>query len=207
MKFGSRTISTIAAIVALTAAGLSFWAGEQISLAGKEGSNARAATFQSYRAAHALKSLAAGYELTMNEFYSTVLEFPAYQKKSSAQKSAIDGELVVLATLQQDGAATAAEFTRLYKDMNGFRQILESAMTSAEKDWDRAREALFKMNVLSSQAIYQADLLSQSASERAAALDTSWQLHQSQALLFSRLAAALAVIAGAIAMVGAFRKE
>lgn len=51
MKFGIRTLS---------------------AMAGKEGGDAREATFQSYRIAQSLKSLAAGYELTMNEFYSTV---------------------------------------------------------------------------------------------------------------------------------------
>lgn len=205
MKFGTRSVTAVAAIIAIAAAGLSFWAGEQISLAGQEGSNARVATFKSYRAAHALKSLAASYELTMNEYYSTVLEFPAYQKKASAQKSAIDGEVAILATLQEGGAATAAEFTRLYKEIDSFRQNLERAMTSAEKDWDGAREALFKINVLSTQAIYQADLLSQSASERATALDMSWQSYQSQALRFLRIAAALALLAGILGLVSILR--
>lgn len=205
MKFSFRTLSTLAALIALIAAGLSYWAGEQISMAAKDGSETRDATFKSYRIAQSLKSLAAGYELTMNEFYSTVLEFPAYQKKSSDQKKSIDLELAALSTHQEGEAATAAELTRLYKEMDSFRLSLEGAMTSADKDWDRAREALFKLNVLSVQAIYQADLLGQSASERAAALDMRGQANQSQAILLLRIAAILALVAGVVMLVGAIR--
>lgn len=205
MKIGIRTVSAMAAIIALIATGSAYWAGEQISMAGKEGGDAREATFKSYRIAQSLKSLAAGYELTMNEFYSTVLEFPAYQKKSTEQKAAIERELAALAALQEGGAATAMELTRLYKEMDSFRLSLEGAMNSAEKDWDRAREALFKMNVLSTQAIHQADLLGQSANERATGLDKSWQTYQSQALLLLRIAAILALVSGIMALVGAIR--
>ncbi|MEK6662589.1 MAG: hypothetical protein AABY73_01860, partial [Pseudomonadota bacterium] len=205
MKFGIRTVSAMAAVIALIAAGLSYWAGEQVGMAGKAGNDAREATFKSYRIAQSLKSLAAGYELTMNEFYSTVLEFPAYQKKSAAQKTAIETELAALATLQEGGVATAAELTRLYKEMDSFRLGLEGAMTSADKDWDRAREALFKINVLSTQAIYQADLLGQSANERATALDMSGQAYQAQALLLLRIAALLALVTGIVMLVNAIR--
>lgn len=205
MKFSIRTVSAMAAIIALIAAGFSYWAGEQVSMAGKEAGDAREATFKSYRVAQSVKSLAAGYELTMNEFYSTVLEFPAYQKKSAEQKTAIERELAALATLQEGGATTATELTRIYKEMDSFRLGLENAMTSEEKDWDRAREALFKINVLSTQAIHQADLLGQSTNERAAALDMSGQASQSQALLLLRFATALALLAGVILLFGTLR--
>jgi len=205
MKFSFRTVSAIAAIIALIAAGFSYWAGEQVSMAGKEAGDAREATFKSYRVAQSVKSLAAGYELTMNEFYSTVLEFPAYQKKSTEQRAAIERELAALATLQEGGATTATELTRIYKEMDSFRLGLENAMTSEEKDWDRAREALFKINVLSTQAIHQADLLGQSTNERAAALDMSGQASQSQALLLLRIATALALLAGVMLLFGSLR--
>jgi len=141
----------------------------------------------------------------MNEFYSTVLEFPAYQKKSTEQRAAIERELAALATLQEGGATTATELTRIYKEMDSFRLGLENAMTSEEKDWDRAREALFKINVLSTQAIHQADLLGQSTNERAAALDMSGQASQSQALLLLRIATALALLAGVMLLFGSLR--
>ena len=207
MKFSIRTISTMAALITLSAAGLSYWAGEQINLAGKEGGDAREATFKSYRAAQSLKAQTAGYELTMNEFYSTVLEFPAYQKKSSEQRTTIDRELAALATLQEGGVAAATELTRLYKEMDSFRLGLETAMTGAEKDWDRAREALFKLNVLSTQAIRQADLLGQGANERATALDMRWLAYQQQSLLLLRIVMALTALAGIMLLIGAWRSN
>ena len=207
MQLSIRTLSVLAALITLSAAGLSYWAGEQINLAGKENVEAREATFKSYRAAQSLKALAAGYELTMNEFYSTVLEFPAYQKKSSEQRTTIERELATLATLQDGGVATATELTRLYKEMDSFRLGLETAMTTAEKDWDRAREALFKLNVLSTQAIRQADLLGQGANERATALDMRWQAHQQQSLTLLRVVMALTALAGIMLLIGAWRSN
>ena len=207
MQVSIRTLSVLAAIITLSAAGLSYWAGEQINLAGKENGEAREATFKSYRAAQSLKALTAGYELTMNEFYSTVLEFPAYQKKSTEQRTAIERELATLATLQDGGVATATELTRLYKEMDSFRLGLETAMTSADKDWDRAREALFKLNVLSTQAIRQADLLGQSTNERATALDIRWQAYQQQSLTLLRVVMALTALAGIMLLIGAWRSN
>ena len=201
MKLSIRTLLALAALNTLSAAGLSYWAGEQINLAGKESGDAREATFKSYRAAQSLKALTAGYELTMNEFYSTVLEFPAYQKKSTEQRTTIERELVTLATLQDGGVTTSAEITRIYKEMDSFRLGLEAAMTSAEKDWDRAREALFKLNVLSTQAIRQADLLGQSTNERATALDMRWLAYQQQSLTLLRVVMALTALAGIILLI------
>ena len=78
-------------------------------------------------------------------------------------------------------------------------------MTRDEQDWDRAREALFKLNVLSVQAIQQADFLGISASERATALDTRWQAQQSQSIRLLNITTALAVLVGVLLMVGALR--
>jgi hypothetical protein len=205
MKLGIRTLFTLAALIALIAAASSYWAGEQISRADKTAVDARAATFKSYRNAQTLKALAAGHELTMNEFYSTVLEFPAYQKKSTAQKVAIENELTSLVDLQEDDAVAAAELARLFTAMDGFRVDLESAMTGDETDWDAAREALFKLNVLSVQAIQQADFLGQSASQRASVLDTGLQTQQSRALLWLRITMVLALLVVALLFYGSRR--
>ena len=205
MKPGILSFSTLAAVVALLVAGLSFWAGQQISVAGKTADAAREATFQSYRIAQSLKALAAGYELTMNEFYSTVLTYPVYQKKSAAQKAAIELELAALNNLHEGDTATVAVLSQRFKQMEGFRQELDGAMTSDEKDWDRAREALFKLNVLSVQVIQQADFLGNSASERATALDARWQAQQSQAILLLNVTTALAVLVGVMLVFGAMR--
>lgn len=202
MQPSIRTLSGALGLLAFVAAGSSYWAGEQVGMATKESGVARDATFKSYRIAQSLKSITAGYELTMNEFYSTVLTFPAYQKKVMEHKAALDQNLAVLSSLQEGGAPTATELTKIYTEMSQFRMSLEAAMTGTEKDWDRAREALFKMNVLSTRAIYQADLLGQSASERATALDTRWQAYQAQALLYLRIAAALSLALGVALVFG-----
>ncbi|MDP3421755.1 MAG: hypothetical protein Q8S10_12630 [Thiobacillus sp.] len=207
MKSGIRTLFAITAGVALLAAASSHWAGEQVSRDDKAAADARVATFMSYRLAQSLKALAAGHELTMNEFYSTVLEFPAYQKKSAAQKAVIEGELAALVDLQANDAAAAGELARLFKAMDRFRLDLEKAMTGDETDWDAAREALFKMNVLSVQAIQQADFLGQSANQRAAEADAGRQARQSQALLWLRVTTLLALFAGVLLVYGALRAK
>lgn len=202
MQLSIRTLSGALGLLAFVAAGLSYWAGEQVGMATKESGVARDATFKSYRIAQSLKSITAGYELAMNEFYSTVLTFPAYQKKVMDHKTALDQNLAALSSMQEGEAATATELAKIYSEMNNFRMNLESAMTSADKDWDRAREALFKMNVLSTRAIHLADLLGQSASERATALDTRWQAYQAQALRYLRIAAALSLALGVTLIFG-----
>ena len=205
MQLSIRTLSGALGLLAFVAAGLSYWAGEQVGMSTQESGVARDATFKSYRIAQALKSITAGYELTMNEFYSTVLTFPAYQKKVMEHKAALDQNLAALASMQEGEAASAAELTKIYSEMNQFRVSLEAAMTTTEKDWDGAREALFKMNVLSTRAIYQADLLGHSASERATTLDTRWQSYQAQALRYLRLAAALSLALGVALLFGVLR--
>ena len=205
MKPGIRSFFTLIAIVALIVAGLSFWAGQQISVAGQTADAAREATFKSYRIAQSLKAQAAGYELTMNEFYSTVLAYPVYQKKSAAQKNAIESELAALEGLHQGDTATVAELTQRFGEMESFRQELEAALTRDEQDWDRAREALYKLNVLSVQAIQQADFLGRSASERATSLDSSWQAQQAQSILLLNVITALAMLVGILLVFGALR--
>ena len=207
MKSVNRALFTLAAVIALIAAASSYWAGEQINRADKTAGDARTATFTSYRIAQSLKAMAAGHELTMNEFYSTVLTFPTYQKKATAQKSAIELELAALAGLREGDEATAAELARLFKEMDGFRLDLEGAMTGDETDWDAAREALFKLNVLSVQAIQQADFLAQSASQRASALDSGWQAQQTGAMLWLHITTALALLAGILIIFGSLRTK
>ncbi|MBT9568546.1 MAG: hypothetical protein IV085_09640 [Thiobacillus sp.] len=205
MKPGIRSFSTLIAIVALIMAGLSFWAGQKISMAGKTAEAAREVTFKSYRIAQSLKALAAGYELTMNEFYSTVLTYPVYREKSAAQKIAIESELAALEGLHQGDTATVVELTQRFREMENFRQELDSALTRDEQDWDRAREALYKLNVLSVQAIQQADFLGRSASERATSLDSRWQAQQSQSILLLNVVTALAALVGVLLVFSALR--
>lgn len=205
MKFGIRILFILATLFALAAAGSSYRAGEQISMTSKTSDDARTATFKSYRIMQSLKAMAAGYELTMNEFYSTVLEFPAYQAKSAAQKAAIESDLAALADLHKSD--DVAELARTFQAMDGFRLALEKAMTANEKDWDGAREALFKLNILSVQTIQKADFLSQSASQHAAELVASSQSQQSLALQWQRITTLLALLSGMLLAYGVLRAK
>ncbi len=81
MKSGIRILLAIAAAIIWVVAGLTYQAGDHISSASKASGEGREAMLQSFRIAQSLKSLAAGYELTINEYYSTVLDTSSYQKK------------------------------------------------------------------------------------------------------------------------------
>ena len=205
MKLGNRTLFILTALTALVAAGSSFWSGEEFARAGQSAEDARTATFQTYRVTQSLKALTAGYELTMNEFYSTVLKFPAYQKKADAQQAAIASELSTLAALQTGDQAAVSTLTTHLKGMARFRADLEKSLISGEEDWDAAREALFKLNVLSVQAIQQADFLGESASQRAALLDQDWQARRAEATQWQRVATGLVLLACALLVYGALR--
>ena len=203
MNPGNRVIAGIAALIILTVAGLAYHAGEQMHIANAGAQTARDASLQSYRIAQSLKALAAGYELTLNEYYSTVLDHAAYAKKVAEQKTAIAYELASLSTLPEGDAKAAAEFTKLYKDLDLYRANLEQALSAAGgPEWEHAREALYKLNVLSVQAIHRADELGKFAKDRALALDKNWQADGAQALLFLRAAMILALVAGAALILG-----
>lgn len=202
MKPGIRILVAMIAAIVLAVGGLAYQADDHISAASKAAGDSREATLQSFRIAQSLKSLAAGYELTLNEYYSTVLDSSSYQKKVTAQKTAIDRELAALTALQ-GGADAASKITGLYKEMDAYRLGLESALSSTDKDWDRARDSLYKLNILSLQVISRTDALGQIASERATALDKIWQERQSQASQLLRIAMILAALMGVVIMIGA----
>ena len=203
MNPGNRVIAGIVALIILTVAGLAYHAGEQMHIANAGSKTARDASLQSYRIAQSLKALAAGYELTLNEYYSTVLDQAAYKKKIAEQKTAIVRELATLGTLPEGDPKAAAEITKLYKELDLYRADLENALSAAGgAEWDRAREALYKLNVLSVQAIHRADELGKFANDRALALDKNWQADGSQAMLFLRAAIILALVAGVALILG-----
>lgn len=204
MKVCLRTLAIISALLTLLVAVMLYLTSDRVRTASADGGTAIAASLDTYRHAQALKAQAAGYELTMNEFYSTVLDFPAYQKKVGDQKRAIDQELAALASADH-GGQTVPELNRIYKDVDGFRLSLESALSGDDKDWDRAREALFKMNLLSVQAIQQADLLAQVARDQATTADKTWQDGLAQSLLWLRVATGLAGLATLVLLLGVFR--
>lgn len=198
MKLNSRIVAVAGTLLAVAAAVLIQSASERLGSASAAASEAREATLHSYRIAQSLKSLSNGYELAMNEYYSTVLEFPVYRQKAAEHQAAIERELATLQQLRASDANAVAELTRAFKEMETFRIALEGALSAADKDWDGAREALFKVNVVSVRAIQQADVLARVADERAMTLDRDWQDHQSKALGMLRLAMAAAIAAAVL---------
>lgn len=204
MKIGNRTIAFVAALIVLTVAGLSYSAGGQMRVADAGAQSAREASLHAYRVAQSLKALTAGYELTLNEFYSTVLEFSAYEKKSGEQRAALERELTTLSTLPDSDTNAITDIRKLYKDIDNYRVDLEKALNaSGGQDWERAREALYKLNVLSVQAIHRADEIGKRTNDRAVTLDKRWQADGSQALLMLRIATGLAILAAIVLLLGA----
>ena len=204
MKSSIRYIAILAALLILAVTALVYQASDQMRNADQSAQSAREASLHSYRAAQSLKALTAGYELTMNEFYSTVLDFSAYQKKADEQRAAIAQELSDLSKLPDGDTKTIDEISKLYKDIDVYRADLEQALSgTGSQDWDRAREALYKANVLSVQAIHRADVLGKLAQDQALSLDKHWQLEGSQAQFLLRIVMALSLIAGAILIVSA----
>jgi hypothetical protein len=205
MKSSIRVIAMMGVIFVLIAASLIHASSDRLGMASTAAGEAREATLHSYRIAQSLKSLSNGYELAMNEYYSTVLEFHVYRQKAADHQAAIERELTALAKLGTGDATAVAKLTRAFQEMEAFRAALEGALSSADKDWDGAREALFKLNVVSVRAIQQADILARIADERAVALDRDWQELQSEALTMLRVAMAVVLAAVALIAFGTWR--
>lgn len=205
MRLGIRTGASIIAVVITIAIGLVYLAVECIGLAVGAGTESREASLHTYRSAQALKSLIHGYELTINEYYSTVLEFPEYQKKAVGLKASIDGELAALERLNTRPETEVAKLNADMKEIEKLRFELEGALSGVNKDWDLAREALYKLNLVSLQAVQSPDIIARVAEEQAVALDAVWQGYQSQALQFLHVTMIVALLAAALALLGAAR--
>lgn len=205
MKLGIRTGATVVAVIALATASLVYLANDRMGKAGQTAAEAREATLHTYRVAQSLKSLIHGYELVINEYYSTVLELPNYQKKAAETKTAIDGELAALAKLNTGDATAVADLNAALKEIEALRLELEVALSGEDKNWDLAREALYKLNVVAVRAVQPADRIARIAGEQSVAMDAAWQDQQSQALGIMQIAMLLALVAGVLSGVAVFR--
>ncbi len=207
MKLGIRTGAVIIAGVMSVAVGLAYWASDRVHTAGMSTLESRGAMLQTYRIAQSLKSLIHGYELTINEYYSTVLEYSNYQKKAGEYKESIDSELAALEKLETGDATAVGDLKTALNEIEGLRLELEAALNRPDKNWDLAREALFKLNVVSVRAVQPAERIANIAGEHALAEDSALRQYQSQALQALRLVMALLVLAGVMTMLGAFRQK
>lgn len=205
MKLGIRTGAAVTAAIMLAVLALAYLSNDRMGMAGKAAAEAREATLQTYRAAQALKSLIHGYELAINEYYSTVLEFPVYKKKADGFKTAIAGEMATLRKLNIGDATAIADLDAAFGEIEVLRLELDSALSGADRNWDLAREALYKLNVVSIRAVQPADRIARIAGEHAVNMDMVWQDHQSRALRSMQIIMLLALAAGALAVVGVLR--
>lgn len=207
MKLGIRTGGVVVALIMLAAAGLTYSASERIYQAGMSASQARGATLQTYRIAQSIKSLVYGYQLTINEYYSTVLEYSDYQKKSSQQKEAIDKEMAALEKLETGDATAVGDLKTALQEIEGLRLELESALAGPDKNWDLAREALYKLNVVSVRAVQPADRIARIAGESSETMGATWEGQQSQGLVVLRIVMPLLLLTAIFAAVAAFRHK
>lgn len=205
MKPGIRTGAAVTAAIMLAVLALAYLANDRMGMAGKAAAEAREATFQAYRTAQSLKSLIHGYELAINEYYSTVLEFPVYKEKADGFKAAIAGEMATLKKLDTGDATAIADLNAAFGEIEALRLELESALSGADKNWDLAREALYKLNVVSIRAVQPADRIARIAGKHAVDMDMAWQNHQSRALQSMQIIILLALAAGALAVAGILR--
>jgi hypothetical protein len=205
MKPGIRAGAAMVAVIVMATAVLAYLASERMGKAVEAAAEARTAMLHTYRAAQNIKSLIHAYELTINEYYSTVLEFPEYKQKSASLKAAINGELEALARRNTSPATAVAQLNDAFGQIGSLSLELEGALGGANKDWDLAREALYKLNLVSLQAVQSPDIIARVAEERAAAMDAALQDHQAGAMWQLRVAMLLALVAAALILVGAFR--
>ena len=205
MKLGIRAGAAVVAAILMTAVALVHLASGRMGMAGEAAAQARSATLHTYRAAQSIKSLIHGYELTINEYYSTVLELPEYRQKIVGLKAKIDGELQALTKQNTSPAQAVVQLDEAFGQIEALRLELEGALDGENKDWDLAREALYKLNLVSLQAVQSPDIIARVAEERAAEMDAAWQDHQSRALWQMRLAMMLVLVAGILMLAGAFR--
>lgn len=202
---GFRYGAALVALFALVSAGLVYQAKGHLNMADKAASEAREATFHTYRIAQTIKTLIHGYELSINEYYSTALKFPDYQKKSAEFKQAIQSEMSDLERLKTGDAKTMADLKAALDEIEGMRVELEGALASENRDWDLAREALYKLTVVSVRVAQPSEQLASFAAEQAVALDAVWRDQQSQAQMKMRIALILALIVGVLVGLAAFR--
>lgn len=198
-----RLYLALTALLAAAVALVAFFAFFKLGQAGANLRAAREANFQSYRLANHLQAQVVGYELAMNEYYSTVIDRPRYQEKAAELRLAIDADLQKLLGQEAgDSGPMAGTLKRLVLEMDTFRISLEKAMTGNAPDWEVAREALFKVNILSAQTIQQAALLAERTAKEATALDAAWQSRQAEAQSLAASAAAGAALLAGLAVLG-----
>jgi hypothetical protein len=197
-----RSLISLAPVaIILLVAGLCFAALQKPDLAAKSSEEISLTSLESNRLVHRLQSLTIAYELTINEYYSTVINLARYKEKSSALRLAIDSELAKLAKLPGSGNINAAkEIQRLTAEIDTFRISFDRALDENNQDWDAARESLFKINILSAQAIELAAKLAESSKERTILLNETLHGYHQNIMMILIAAIASTLLLGIFAL-------
>ena len=134
MKLGTRLELGIMIAVLLVAAVFAVTAINRMDTSRVAAEEEREATLHTFRSAQTLKSLIHGYELAINEYYSTVLELPEYQTKATALKSAIDRELVALSKRNTRPETEVSRLNVAVQEIETLRRELDKALTGPSQD-------------------------------------------------------------------------
>ena len=141
-----------------------------------------------------LQAQTVAYELALNEYYSTVIDKGRYQEKVRLIQQAIEADLGQLVALPgPEYLQRGKRIQEIINEAEKFRRALDQALDERQRDWDAAREALYKINILSTQAIEVAVQLTQAASEQEAGIESMLAQQHRQSL--NMLAIALVLLA------------
>ena len=178
MTFSTRTLAPLVLAFCITLLAIGSLFKQQIQ--GEQG--------ELYRASHAatrlsldLKAQTTAYELVLNEYYATVIDTERYRQKATAIRQAIEHTLDGLKNLgNQDYTLAEKELGNLLREIDQQRPPLENALQENQRDWEKAREMLFKINITSAQVIELASKTALSATEKADLLAKQQQTQQYQ---------------------------
>lgn len=181
--------SLLTALAVLILAGLTW---RNLDEASSQNASLRKTAQSASQLTYRLQALTTAYELTLNEYYSTVIDETRYREKVVQLLHAIESDIARLAKLDaRENQLTSNELTQQLAEMEKRRTQLNQAMLEPTRDWDVAREALFKINILSTQAIETAAKAASASDEKIQMLDQN--LNERHQQLRDQLIALLAL--------------
>lgn len=208
MTTQTRILPSVQLLLVLLILSLSMFALQNIGQATQHADELRHSPRIAVQLSYRLQSLTTAYELVLNEYYSTVIDEKRYHTKVSTLQQLIDGDVATLGALSKpEYAAAGHEIRRSLGEIEKFRQRLDKAMQEGSRDWDAAREALFKVNILSTQAIEVASRVAKASAEHGTALETSIAQLQQQAKWFMIAAAIMAGLLGVLSVSPFLRRQ
>lgn len=204
----TRILPSSQLLLALFTLSLVMFAWQSIGQATQHADDLRHSPRVAVQLSYRLQSLTTAYELALNEYYSTVIDEARYRSKIQALQQSIDSDIATLGSLSKiEYAAAGHEIRRSMSEIEKFRQRLDKALQDGSRDWDAAREALFKINILSTQAIEIASRIAKASVEHDNALEASIAYRQQQARWMLVAAAIASGLLGVISVSPFLRRQ